>query len=104
MANRNNTKQENSGKGEFINAFQRKAADFINERTATWTLKYGKVCLIIFCLFTGSVSLVMIIKGFMPANGPPVVSRTQLSVPKLIPDSVKIYQPFKNKQNDNNSK
>jgi len=89
---------------QVTNRVQRKTADYLNGKSAQWTSRHIKIMLLLFCLIAGGANLFLIVKGIMPANGPPVLQRTRLSMPKLIPDSISIYKSFKNKQNDNITK
>ena len=86
-----------------IDQVKHRMADHLNERSARLSSWQTKVILLIFCLTTGGASLYRIVRGIMPANGPPVIKRTNLSLPKHIPDSIFTHS-FKNKQNDNTTK
>jgi hypothetical protein len=84
-----------------IDKVQHQTADYLNERTSRWTSARIKIVLLLFCLLVGGANFFLIIKGLMPANGPPLIKRTKMSIPRLITDSLFIHPSLKNKRNDN---
>ena len=50
---------------------QRKAADFLNERAASWSTRKMKVLLIVFCVISLNAILLIAGRAVLSANGPP---------------------------------
>jgi hypothetical protein len=85
-----------------IDQVKHRTADYLNERSSRLSSRQIKVMLLLFCLTIGGTSLYRIVRGIMPANGPPVIKRANMPIPKLIPDSVFINS--KTNKNDNTTK
>jgi len=56
---------------EAVLAVQRKAADYLNRKTAHWSQRRTKTILILFCMVMGNISLFIAGKAILSANGPP---------------------------------
>ena len=54
-----------------ILAVQRKAADFLNEKTAGWSSRKMKVLLVVFCMVSVNAILLIAGRAVLSANGPP---------------------------------
>ena len=79
-------------------AAQRKAADYLNHKTAGWSQRKTKVVFVIFFLVTGSTSLFITGRAILSANGPPKslkVQRLHVPAPKQLQtqDSVRKMYP-----------
>jgi len=71
-------------------ATQRKAADYLNRKTAGWSSRKTKTILILFCVVTGNAILFIGGRAVLSANGPPKtfkVQRLWQPAPLLIPGS-----------------
>jgi hypothetical protein len=65
-----------------LSSVQRKAADYLNGKTANWSSRQLKVTLILFCLLMGNLCLYILGKAILSANGPPDQIKVQrLSAP-----------------------
>ncbi|RKR80680.1 hypothetical protein BDD43_0812 [Mucilaginibacter gracilis] len=72
--------------------FYRKAADYLNGKTAGWSQQRKKIMLILFCLFMGNLSLFIAGHAILSANGPPDLRPLRMVRPLVVPggtDSIK---------------
>jgi len=63
---------------------QRKSADYLNQKTAGWSVFKLKIVLILFCLLTGNLILFITGKAILAANGPPKIFKEKLHQTPLI--------------------
>ncbi len=71
---------------------QRKTADYLNRKTASWSPCRAKMALMFFCLVMSSSSLFIIGRAILSANGPPQkikMQRLQVPAPLAAPGSKK---------------
>jgi hypothetical protein len=76
-------------------AARRKAADYLNRKTAGWSPRKAKRMLIVFCLVTGNTCIYITGKAILCANGPPSTFKVQRFTPAapIIRPGFKTFQP-----------
>jgi hypothetical protein len=82
-------------------AAQRKAADYLNRKTAHWSPRRIKIALILFCLVTGNIGLYITGKAILSANGPPGKTKVhQLYAPMTPPGSKQFHSTIPVQKNN----
>lgn len=71
--------------GSFISeamlSAQKRVAGYLNKKTAAWAPKKLRGALILFCVFMGGGSLLIMSRAILSANGPPVLNVQKIPMP-----------------------
>lgn len=68
---------------EKLQGWQRKAADFLNHKTESWSATKLKIALVLFCMVMGSASLYVMGYALRNGHGPPSIRIRKLQVPQM---------------------
>ena len=79
-----------------LNVAQRKAADYLNRKTAGWSPAKTKIALILFCLAYTCLVALNAGRAILSANGPPKAIKVQrlfMPAPLLLPGNKSLKRP-----------